>query len=341
MSDLPAVLPTPAPASTPPPKPATPRLVVVDYLRGIAALLVCFCHFQRALPSLVQPYFIEVGKTGVQIFFVISGFIIPYGLHRSGYNLTRLPTFYIKRFLRLHPPYLTALCLLVVLSVGASLAKHETVAWTLPLFLKTSIFQSVPPENPVYWTLIVELKYYVFISLFFWAFFSHRWLGALAIAAGAAGIHFFHLEHGILQHATYFLVGFCACRLTLGISNRSEFAVLLLVALAGGFSSSKSSELTAGAVTALLLVLAPRFESRLLAYFGAISYSLYLVHFPVGVKLINLLEPRVASPLLKPLLVLVALGLSVVAAEVVFRLAERPAIRWSQNYKGRRAAKVA
>lgn len=341
MSEIPAVLPTPSPASPPATRLATPRLVIVDYLRGIAALLVCFCHFQRALPAFVQGPVIEIGKTGVQIFFVISGFIIPYGLYRSGYNLSRLPTFYVKRFLRLHPPYLVALCLLVALSVGASLAKHETVGWTLPAFLKASVFLYVPPENPVYWTLIVELKYYVFISLFFWAFFSHRWLGAAAIAAGAAGIHFFHLEHGILQHATYFLVGFCACRLTLGLSSRGEFAVLLFVALAGGFSSSKASELTAGALTALLLVFAPRFDSRLLAYFGAISYSLYLVHFPVGVKIINLLEPRVANPLLKPVLVVLALGLSVLAAEVVFRLAERPAIRWSQNYKGRRPAKAA
>lgn len=339
MSAPSAVRPTPSPASTPPTRTAAPRLVVVDYLRGIAALLVCFCHFQRALPAFLQGPIIEVGKTGVQIFFVISGFIIPYGLHRSGYNLTRLPTFYVKRFLRLHPPYLVALCLLVALSVGASLAKHETVSWSVPVFLRASIFQYVPPENPVYWTLIVELKYYVFISLFFWAYFGQRWLGIAAITASAAGIHFFHLEHGILQHATYFLIGFCACRLALGISPRTEFVVLLLVALAGGFSSSKASELTSGTVTALLLVLAPQFESRVLTYFGAISYSLYLVHFPVGVKIINLLEPRVASPLLKPVLVLVALGLSVLAAEFVFRLAERPAIRWSQNYKGRRPRK--
>ena len=50
-------------------------------LRGIAALVVCFCHFGGALnhiDSVIFKIFGEYGEYGVQCFFIISGFIIPY-----------------------------------------------------------------------------------------------------------------------------------------------------------------------------------------------------------------------------------------------------------------------
>lgn len=49
------------------------------------------------------------GYTGVYISFVISGFIIPYSLHRGGYTLRNFGRFLIKRGIRLYPPYLISI----------------------------------------------------------------------------------------------------------------------------------------------------------------------------------------------------------------------------------------
>jgi len=71
---------------------------------------------------------------------------------------------------------------------------------------------------------------------------------------------------------------------------------------------------------------------RPLVFLGTISYSLYLIHFPLGVKAMNLALPRVPDPLQVPLFA--ALLVLVVGAAWLFHLAiERPAIGWSARMR--------
>ena len=78
------------------------RLSFLDFLRGIAALAVCFEHAGYRL----WPHFREVthsyfsfGKFGLTAFFLTSGFVIPYSLERSN----SLRRFWVNRFFRLYP----------------------------------------------------------------------------------------------------------------------------------------------------------------------------------------------------------------------------------------------
>ena len=77
------------------------RNETVDALRAAAALSVCFFHFTHG-----QSYFQDVsivrpagafGWLGVEVFFVISGFIVPYSMARAGYRLAMWPRFMAKR----------------------------------------------------------------------------------------------------------------------------------------------------------------------------------------------------------------------------------------------------
>ncbi len=58
------------------------RLDILDALRGLAALSVAFFHFTNAMNPTIFQQIANLGWLGVEVFFVITGFIIPYSLGR-------------------------------------------------------------------------------------------------------------------------------------------------------------------------------------------------------------------------------------------------------------------
>ena len=92
------------------------RVESVDCLRGIAVGMVVLMHLFVGANSglkggqIIEPV-LRYGWLGVDVFFVISGFIIPFSLHRSGYQIGQFGRFLLKRIIRLDPPYLLRACL--------------------------------------------------------------------------------------------------------------------------------------------------------------------------------------------------------------------------------------
>ena len=86
------------------------RLGNLDVFRAVAALAVCLHHFNRE--SLTGgTWFSEItkyGNYGVDIFFVISGYVIPFALLRRNFQLSQIGIFLQGRFLRLYPAYALA-----------------------------------------------------------------------------------------------------------------------------------------------------------------------------------------------------------------------------------------
>src|SRR5689334_2851146 len=87
------------------------RLDYLDALRGIAVLLVLMVHAGElntgATLTPVLTNFIESGKYGVQLFFLISAFTIFYTLHKGDKSSRN---FLIRRFFRIAPLYYIAVC---------------------------------------------------------------------------------------------------------------------------------------------------------------------------------------------------------------------------------------
>ncbi len=83
------------------------RLSNLDILRGLAALAVCFFHFDREslFKGTFYPEIAKYGYLGVDVFFVISGFVIPLSLSASDFTLRGIWAFWAARFLRLYPAY--------------------------------------------------------------------------------------------------------------------------------------------------------------------------------------------------------------------------------------------
>src|SRR5262245_6522000 len=94
---------------TEPNAPVPDRIPILDPLRGIAAGGVAWYHLTNLL-DLPEGWIKGSGAhgfLGVEIFFVISGFVIPYSMIRGGYRVrSDWGRFIAKRILRLDPPYL-------------------------------------------------------------------------------------------------------------------------------------------------------------------------------------------------------------------------------------------
>ncbi|MBL8484418.1 MAG: acyltransferase, partial [Rhodocyclaceae bacterium] len=138
------------------------RLVEVDALRGIAALAVVFFHYTTRFdqlypgyepPSLAMP----LGHYGVNLFFIISGFVIFMTLDRT----SRPMDFVMSRFSRLFPAYWTAIVLTFVvthqLGLPGKLVGLDTLLVNVTMIQGLLGFGHV---DGVYWTLEVELLFY-------------------------------------------------------------------------------------------------------------------------------------------------------------------------------------
>jgi hypothetical protein len=139
-----------------------PRLAFLDVARCMAALLVFIEHAIDMLVYHYQgtgPHVGVLGKIGVVLFFIISGFIIPQSLQEGGSNLR----FWIRRFFRLYPAYW--------LAVGVTAVyvhvKHEDLYKPSDFLINLTMLQgfvSRPHVLGVFWTLHLELIFYIACS---------------------------------------------------------------------------------------------------------------------------------------------------------------------------------
>src|ERR1039457_3836957 len=73
----------------------------IDCLRGIAAFAVCCCHAIKQGPLSSSTHY---GWLGIYVFFVVSGFVIPFSLWRGGLTLGGFFTVFAKTMCWLAPP---------------------------------------------------------------------------------------------------------------------------------------------------------------------------------------------------------------------------------------------
>jgi peptidoglycan/LPS O-acetylase OafA/YrhL len=160
------------------------------------------------------------------------------------------------------------------------------------------------------------------------------WLIVAMTAVAAiytAGAWPWHLRGLFLEYWMCFAVG-CAAYIWLHAPVERVAAVLIVVPAAGMAVASRNPALAISVATAVALVVAAPHDARLarsgvgaaLGWVGTLSYSLYLVHVPIGGRLGNLLD-RMSWPAW--IIVPLAVAASIAAARIFHRLIEVPSMR--------------
>ena len=322
-------------------KASSQRIELVEQLRGLAALAVAWFHLTNGYSDWVARTGSH-GWLGVEVFFVVSGMVIPLSLvidwHQRG--LRAIPLFLVRRAVRIEPPYLFSVLLVVALNSLAMRApgfqgQMQTYPAEQVLLHAAYLIPFSPHEwlQPVYWTLAFEFAFYIAVASMIGVVDQMRqkyFLGlvALVLALVVAG------KSSPL--VALFVMGCVVFRARASLTPLWLAGLGLLACVAAMSLAGAAAQSLIGLMTAVVLLserhiapLAARIP--LLGNLGALSFSLYLLHVPIGGKIVNLGRRWLTSPLEHLLLSGLALAGSLLAAYCLWRWVERPCIAASRR----------
>ena len=303
---------------------------MINALRAFAAIAVAWGHFvsgQGKYLALSGKY----GYLGVHIFFVISGFVIPWSLFRARYVLRDYPRFLLKRNVRLYPPYLASIAVtilaanLVMVPVFHVPRLTVTARDLLFHFAYLNDLVHVPWVNVAYWTLAIEFQWYVLIGLMFPLLATRNRVARFAGTAGMMIAYFMVGHERLIFHSIpIFLVGVFVFQYRaslIGLREMLGSIAVMVLAMIGPIGW-----IVAGvSVTTGLLIAFSTFQSRGVDRVGDVSYSLYLLHLPIGVTLIGCLShwlPYSGSYMV--VLDVVGMAVAGFAAWTMYQIIEKP-----------------
>lgn len=337
---------------------ANPRIVEVDALRGLAALSVVFFHYTTRFVQLygsgLQPsWSFPYGFYGVNLFFILSGFVIFMTLER-----TRRPVdFLVSRFSRLFPAFWAAVILTFSITSMFGLPGKEVDPLTAALNLTMihAIFQ-VRHVDGVYWTLEVELLFYAgMLGLFalrrlhqvdsaIWLLLTLRLTWHIAETVFGVSLSWTLSRLLILPYIPWFALGIGVYRIVSAAehgqmrSNRISLAAsLACLGLVDGWQIAALAVALASVVWAAASSRLPLLGHPVLAFFGAISYTLYLLHENIGWVVQRAVQDMTQS---FDASVVAAFAMSVMLATLLTYAIERPAMKAIRSWHRARQPKL-
>src|ERR1022692_857343 len=333
------------------------RIPQLDGVRGIAILIVVFHNSFYKFPSLSLQSLFGYGWMGVDLFFVLSGFLITGILIDTRQSKFYFRNFYARRCLRILPLYYAVLFFMFVVvpflrpSIGSTVIARSSPWWAYPIYLQNFlVYHSAGAAGPlgVTWSVAIEEQFYLV-----WAVVVRRCSCAQLRRIAAAVTCISPVLRLYLSHHHVDLYTNVFCRLDglmagglLALFVRSTtlpatrflkaawlvfFMTVPLIFVTEAFQARwLTLSLTSAASTALIYL--SLFETRRwfrgtltnrwLVYTGTISYGLYLLHkIPFDVVQLLQFDRHPLSALL------IGLGASYIMAILSWSLLERPFLR--------------
>jgi peptidoglycan/LPS O-acetylase OafA/YrhL len=338
-------------------------IATLDLLRLAAALAVVFFHYffrgAAAEGALAEGYpavapFALYGYLGVNLFFLISGFVIAWSAEGRGWQ-----EFAIARFVRLYPGYLLCMTITfgIVTAFGAPLFSTSLAEYlaNLPMFAPAL---GRPFMDGVYWSILLELVFYGWVTLALVVGVFQKWkLGLIFVwlAISASNEFFIDSRAARLLFITEFGPFFAAGVLVHHIhAHGRSLPALLLLGVAFvlscstlsvtqqwmmneyGIAVSHPNLVIANIVMHALLIGAILLRSEvrpsaLTLALGGLTYPLYLLHQKIGYIAINAAAPLAG----KWIAAIGCVALMVLISWAIWRYFERPAQRWAKAWIGR------
>ncbi len=356
----------------------------LDALRGLAASLVLIVHASETYAPIAQKFghsvwffdaslAIDIGRTGVVLFFLISGFTVSNSLRQTDDGIGG---FFIRRFFRLYPLFWFSILLALVFFRPPEAYRFSTIAANLTML----------PEPlgraqmlGIYWTLETEVISYAIAALLFVCglFNSARFLAATCfllvlvfammmfeLLPAARLLQWQMLPHnlalilwGSLFHLTYTRQQASGQGHQGGrhMQQGLTFLIAALVLSPSMYSliqyamHAKPENLRWGVAypSAVALFLLTFFwvrrVPRMFAWIGEISYSTYLLHPFVIALLISIMQENnfAVEWINVPMFAAISLVTTTALAGLSFRVIEKPAIRLGKSLEARYRLKLA
>lgn len=362
------------------------HLDFLDVVRGVAILLVVAFHtlsaglgvdhlewngwwrdFAHAPGTLLLLMPISFGWIGVAVFFAVSGFCIHLSYERSPHKGWKL--FFLRRFFRIYPPYLLALCFFFF---ALPLKQYGETPWSPLAQLATHLClvhnvdtHTVGAINGSFWSIAVEIQLYVLYPLLLWIAQRWGWKRALLLAGGIEGAlrvgdiwfglpcwlstspFYYWLSWGAgakladdyLHGRPLFLVRWplgifvAATVISLFFRPLSTFSFLLSALTTVRFIAGGLAQPRGRALSSRL--------ARWVGGLGGFSYSLYLIHQPLLITFVQWMKGAFPGHVIHPFILifceLASCTLLFFIAWLFYRGVELKSVEWGKRFVQRRS----
>ncbi|MFJ2989532.1 acyltransferase family protein [Collimonas sp. NPDC087041] len=345
----------------------------IDLLKLIAAQLIVLHHLAFYGPMsdhvrLIAPTLIDwldsYARIAVQVFLVIGGFLAAKSLSPQGTSTVADPLRVMwRRYMKLVPPFLVATVLAVGASAWASLWMTHYSISAMPTALQLAahalLLHSILGYESISagaWYVAIDFQLYALLTMLLWLTggIARRgampWLAPLLVVVGvSASLLYFNRNAAWDAWAPYFFGSYglgVIAWWARDLSRRPGVVALLIAALlvptVYALTIDFRSRIAVALVVACALVLVSRHGMLLsrqrfawIRSFGRISYSIFLVHFPVCL-VVNAAFVRFvpARPLLQAGGMVLAWAASLLAGAIFYRFVEIPLSRLSTRASG-------
>ncbi|MEN6405402.1 MAG: acyltransferase [Thermoguttaceae bacterium] len=343
----------------------------LDALRGLGALGVACYHIHRYHPlrapvDSLLPQFLQTallyGWIGVPVFFLIAGFVAAHSLRNTSMSPGEFGNYALRRVVRLGVPYWTTILFVVALDFvvryglhAASLVSPLRGPRVLVNFLFLQDILGYRNISAGTWFVCIDLQFGLLFALL-WTVAqraaSRPWVRSLLlillfIPPGLLSLYWFiNLR---TQYDMWVLYFFCmplfGALAWWALERRIPrvvfwaFAAAMAVGLAHGWRLEIVIALIAGVIiygVGRAGHLTDWLAGRRLQYLGRISYSLFLIHYPVGWIVVSLGHWLTnGNPVLAVGWLFVAMAVSLIAADWMYRFVELPSVRLAARLKAR------
>ena len=319
------------------------RITEIDALRGIAALFVVLYHYTfhygRRFGHLSSDYNTEIfsyGHYGVQLFFIISGFVIFMSVRRG----RSAGDFLIKRVFRLYPAYIASIVITFIVLNSSAIDIQRTIP---EMILNMTMFQEffgIRNIDGSYWSLRVELTFYLVMGVVMLLDKTKvmHVVVLMLIVGMIVQVQSLIAPNDMIQwverfstanYIQMFVIGIMLHEIWSNGLHRKYIGVIALSVLYDFIFEGVTNglfTLTFIGIFALILRGKMKFlNNKVLLYLGSISYPLYLIHQNIGYALIHVMEDY---GLTHEIWIIVPTFVSILLAHSILYVVEKP----SQNF---------
>jgi peptidoglycan/LPS O-acetylase OafA/YrhL len=314
------------------------RYYELDLFRFIAALSVVLFHYtfrgfaSEQLSIIDYPTlgsFFKYGYLGVDLFFMISGFVILLTALNKDFK-----GFVISRVVRLYPAFWIAATITTIVAffLGNNKFNVDIITYlsNLPIILG---YFGVKPVDGVYWTLLIEIQFYALVGIIVYYRMENKAINFLflwmlvSVVAPYISFPIFLTKIFLLKWSSYFIAG-----AVFYLIRQNGITIVRLVVLAGAyylsirqaywripyleeaFHADFSVVVILGIITFFYIIFfmfsmgwLVSINRKCMLFWGALTYPLYLIHENIGFMLFNTFADVVNKYLLLVIVILVVI----------------------------------